>query len=67
MTHSEFLDRLDAEILTGHSLASIARSFEVNQVTVRRRKSALRAAGHVFAATQGFALKREGDYVLNNR
>jgi NADH/NAD ratio-sensing transcriptional regulator Rex len=45
LNHSEFLDRLDAAIITGGSSAQIARKIGVNEVTVRRRKAALGQAG----------------------
>jgi transposase-like protein len=54
MNHSEFLGRLDAAILSGQSLSQIARSFQVNQTTVSRRKAALRDAGHRITNTLGF-------------
>jgi hypothetical protein len=49
MTYSDFLTTLDSALLTGASTAVVARTLGLNQTTVRRRKSALRAAGHTFA------------------
>jgi transposase-like protein len=55
VSHSEFLEALDAAILRGETLSQIARRYEVNQTTVSRRKAALREEGHrIPTKTQGY-------------
>lgn len=45
LSHSQFMAKLDAEILAGGSSSEVARSLKVNEVTVRRRRAALRRDG----------------------
>jgi hypothetical protein len=52
MNHDEFVQRLDAAILSGLSNAKAARQAGVNETTIRRRKSELVRTGHVFPNTQ---------------
>lgn len=46
MRDLEFANKLDAAILSGQSLQQLYRNFPINTTTIRRRKAALRAAGH---------------------
>lgn len=62
MSRDEFLDRLDAAILSGSSLSRLVREFPIHPTTIRRRKAALRAAGHTIPSAQGYdprALRQE--------
>jgi transposase-like protein len=63
MTHDEFLAKLDGAILSGASAAQVARGLGLNQTTVRRRKAALRAAGHNFTLRD----QREADHATYTR
>jgi len=53
VSREDFLNRLDAAILNGQSLSQLVREFPIHPTTIRRRKAALRAAGHVISYAQG--------------